>query len=254
MDKKKMDPAVSEKYVDTATTRMLEYYSANHANPLSVLPEDGIDFPKELDARCRADIRSALAKYRRKKCMRKTMRIFGSIACAFLVTLSLASVLILSVDALRVPVLNYFFNKTDQYTQITGDTDATQLPPVAFSLEDPLDGLISEEYVLSLSDVSPVSALAIYDTADGKVMLVSIAHLGSVTRLDSEGAQVYREFMFHGNPAVLIIENERVTVAWIREDLGLTCNIMATGLTEDQVISLAEQLNARLDTAPSVLG
>ena len=61
MDKKKMDPAVSEKYVDSATTRMLEYYSANHANPLSVLPEDEIDFPKELDARCRADIRSALA-------------------------------------------------------------------------------------------------------------------------------------------------------------------------------------------------
>ena len=249
MDKTKIDPAVYEKYVDASTALMLEYYSANHEDPLSAIPTDGIEFPAALDARCHADIRHTLAKYRRRKCARKTLKIFGSVVCSFLLTLGLFGVLFISVEAIQVPVMNFFITHTDRYTQFTGNDYGANVPAEFFNPEDPLEGLLPAEFYLSYHQQRERGYMAFYDSGSGDTIFVSLVPLSTVSRYDSENAQVCQEFNLSGHQALLIVKDNVVTVAWVHEDLGITCDIIATSQSEADVLYWATRLMQRVDNS-----
>lgn len=250
MDNRKIDPAVYEKFVDASTALMLEYYSAHHEEPLSALPEDGIEFPAALDARCRADLQAAVKKHRRKNCARRTLKIFGSVACAFLVTLGLASMLIMSVDAFRIPVLNYLASRSDQYVQIT-DQNKVVSTPIPFDFDDPLNGLLPEGYTLTMSNRSETHStlMAIYDASETESVLFDISSTGAVSRFDAEGAQEYREFTLNGYDAILIVKDPCVTVIWINEELHHVYTIITNAMDKEQTLDLATEVAIRLDDA-----
>lgn len=250
MDNRKIDSAVYEKFVDASTALMLEYYSAHHEEPLSALPETDQEFPAHLDALCRKDIRTSSARYQRQKVLRSAMKVTASVLCALLVTIGLACTLVMSVDAFRIPVLNYLASRSDQYVQIT-DQNKVVSTPIPFDFDDPLNGLLPEGYTLTISNRSETHStlMAIYDASETESVFFDISSTGAVSRFDAEGAQEYREFTLNGYDAILIVKDPCVTVIWINEELHHVYTIITNAMDKEQTLDLATEVAIRLDDA-----
>ena len=101
----------------------------------------GDAFPEELDKRCRALIEQANRKAKNKKRIKSALRVLRSAAVVAVVLVGLFSVLFVSVEAFRIPILNFFIEKTDRYWEITA-TPKEAFIPIGYDPEDPLGGII----------------------------------------------------------------------------------------------------------------
>ena len=162
--------------------------------------------------------------------------------------LSLASILFVTVDAIRIPIINYFLEKYDAYWSITTIAqDQPQPAEPAIDWTDPLGGLLSEEYKIVLQEGDSCrNAAAIYENADGEEIFFSANSLRSTIQIDSEDCDYSKELLICGYDAVLIAEDPYITLVWLHNSLDTTFTIVAEGLTESQVIGIAEQITSRI--------
>lgn len=252
MDNKQIDPQVYENFVDASTALMLEYYSAHHQEPLSMLPENEDAFPTELDALCRKDIRTSFARHQRQKVLRSAMKVTASVICALLVTIGLVSTLILSVDAFREPIINFYTRRTDSYLEFS-DKPPLKLEPVVVDPEDPLKGLLPENYFLFQSTTNIASSIIHYEgIPKGKIKFSSFP-LSGISRFNTENAIKVHDFVISGHTATLIVRETDITVVWEQSNLDLLCSVAATDLSEDEVIDLVTEAMVRFDQAETIL-
>ena len=256
MDNKKIDPNVYENFVDASTALMLEFYSAHHQEPLSALPEADREFPAALDALCRKDIRTSFARHQRQKVLRSTMKVAAGVLCALLVTIGLASTLILSIDAIREPFFYYYMTQTDKYTQFSSPSQNVSIPSAPFHPEDPLHGALPSGYTLSFSEVYPTMVYTKYTHPDGKEIKLDFFVLENTTsKFDTENAQTVSLFIgTESHEALMIIKGNVITVVWAHEERNALCSIIATDLSDADVLLMAELLADRIDGSDFALG
>ena len=82
---------------------------------------------------------------------------------------------------------------------------------------------------------------AIYSDIDGNEIYFSLEVSRSVTRLDAEHAQVAKEYQILDHKGVLILKDGRITLVWGNEESSRTFILVADNLTEQNVVSIAEQ-------------
>ena len=123
MDNRKIDQDVYERYVDATVALFMEYYSAERAedmhNELSGNEKIEVELPAELDNRCRTLIKKEHARRKRKEHMKTAMKGLRFVACFAVIVLALASVLFVSVEAIRVPIINYYIKQNDIYWEFS---------------------------------------------------------------------------------------------------------------------------------------
>ena len=248
MDNKKIDPNVYENFVDASTALMLEFYSAHHQEPLSALPEADREFPAHLDALCRKDIRTSFARHQRQKVLRSTMKVAAGVLCALLVTIGLASTLILSVDAIREPLFNYYVTRTDKYVQISSQAHPDISSFDYLNPENLLQDLLPKEFKQIVSNTGPSHMTSIYENSNIQTIYAGVVTIGE-SRYDSENAQVCEMITFGEREGLLIIKNDVISLVWINADQTVECYIFSNALTKEQVISLASILADRVDKA-----
>lgn len=237
---------VYERYLDAATALFMEYYSCDLGDTIRKETEaednEAFTIPKELDDRCRALIKKGCAERQHSNYWKRIGKGLRYVAAVAVVLLAAASVLFVSVEAIRIPVISYYMEHSEGYWGISED-NAPDIPKTDFNLSDPLAGLIPEEYKLVLLDGESLDRLAaIYENDAGNEIFFSAADSNSSIQIDSEGAQISKIYHHHGKDIILVVEGTEVRLAWIDEDLSITFILIATDMSSDALLDIADHL------------
>lgn len=198
------------------------------------------DFPPELEKRCRALIEKEYAKERSKKSRKVALRVLRSAAAVVIVALGLCSVLFVTVEAFRVPIMNFFIEKTERYWELSGITDSN-IDLEQLNLENPLEGIIPKEfYLVDLSGTWDQGCInALYSNENEETIFFSISPAVGSIQIDTEDARTRRcEIM--GHDAICTVEGNSIQLTWLDETCSQIFLICTTNIPESKVVAWAE--------------
>ena len=226
-----------DEYAETEGARLMAEFEA--AQAAGQVPE----MPAELDEQCRRMIRRDRAKKRGKQAARRFGKTAVKAAVAVLVFIGLMTTVVMSVDALRMPVLNYIVDYYERYISITTgeSSNATNHENETFS-EDLcalLDEFLPDDYFLDDYSVDAELTYVLFRNSNGDTVSYSIYSAGWELNIDIENAE-YSEIVLAGYPAILI-QKHGYQLFWT-DDLGTTHCFRASALTEEEVNVLCNTL------------
>ena len=252
MDKRKIDQDVYERYVDASVALFMECYCATLSEDIhrqvDQVQADDLAFPAALDDRCRSAIKKEYAVRKRKQSLKSIAKGLRYAASFAVVLLALASVLFISVEAIRVPIINYYIAQSDQYVEFTSRQQEAPDGLANINAEDPLAGLLPEQYsLILLDDELPEQIVAIYKSSVNNCISFSMYPGNAVVRVDTEDAQTVSKMQICGCTGVLVLKDGKITVAWGYESDEKTFMLSSSSLTETELISLAETFMQSID-------
>lgn len=250
MNKRTIDKGVYERYVDATVALFMEYYSAVTL-PRSIQAEltnqedQNVIFPTELDQRCRQLIKKELARHRWKQYAKYISKGLRYVAACVIAVLSLSSFLFMTVEAIRIPIINYYIEQYADHWEISSDTATMPYIDKTLNLKDPLINLIPDDYQLVVQDGESFSEMgAIYENSDGKRFCFSSVSGDNWIAIDSENAQTSQQFQLCGFDAISVVKDGVVSLTWIDTDLNIVFTMIADNMTESEVITIGENLIA----------
>ena len=222
-----------DEYAEEEGARLLQEFEEAMAS--GTLPE----IPTSLDQKCHQIIRHEFTKQKRKRQAKQVLRMARKVAVISLVVLGVSLTTVLSVDALRVPFLNYILEYNNEYIAIN------------FSENDP----IPESYANRLADVLPESykevqrqelgngvVVSVYQDDNGNVVKYTANHADGEYRMDSQHSD-YKEIRLKFWDA-FIINKDGILLTWFDAEYQMVYSIYANNYTEDDLVKIAEQLIA----------
>lgn len=237
-DRKEM---LTEQYEEAWFDLMLDQYAEEEGNRL--LEEYRQAAPAtvslELDRKCREAAQKVFKYHDRKLSLRSTARRAGRAAVIGLVTLGLFATMVMSVDALRIPTLEFITKQYEKFTTIT-KPDNTRPPIPENMLNDgsPLAGIIPDTFnTLNYQALTDV-ILAGYQGSNGEMINFSRSSLNGVTNFDTEGAQ-RKKIEIIGFAGEIVVKGNQVTVYWIDEAKNYIYFVASSNMAEDETWRIA---------------
>lgn len=188
---------------------------------------------------------------REKRDWRVLKRVLGTCAaCLVLLTVTFG-VLFTSVEAFRIAVTNMFIENTQGYWHISsGDLMPEEETPVVhrFDIEDPLGGLLDEDY--SLTDITNADTqriTAVYKAPDGNTARFMCFPISTSLKIDSERAEVSKELQVLDHDGVLVVKKGIGQVVWWDNDSGLIYLLAVDNTTESELYNLAVKMAEIID-------
>lgn len=167
------------------------------------------EYPNELDQVCGRTIRRYFESARRKKRLGKTARTAGIAASVVILLAGLSATLIMSVEALRVPTLNYIFEHFDSNITITVSKEATEWKKENRRIEKSVAALIPEGYELVLDGSSDVGGTGmVYRNAQHETISFDVVPMDATLSVDTEDAEIKMTYV-NGIPAMYIEYTKR---------------------------------------------
>lgn len=221
-----------DEYAETEGARLMAEFEA--AQAAGQVPQ----MPAELDEQCRRMIRRDRAKKRGKQAARSFRKVAVKAAVAVLVFIGLMTTVVMSVDALRVPVLNYLIEQYGKYSSIDF-SDQTNNVTLGNSI-DPLPNLIPEGYTEVVYDDSNGLISVMYENESGNYILFYMIPASGEFWFDTEGATC--ENVMLGDYSAILIREERLQMIWVDEDMQICFSFVSDGLDEDTFWDICESL------------
>lgn len=233
---------VYDQYIDAAVALVMEEHAAAMRSGMMAEPPTE-PVPPALHERCEKLIQKRSAKARRKAALQVFFGVTRKIAIIALVSLSIGSVLFMTVDAIRRPVISFFLGQHDEYVLITGqDQEDATTNPVSPDQNDPLKGLLPEGYVLESCNTDSDGYLdAYYFNENGEEIDYSIMPSRTAIQVDDEDAASTRQIKI-GDYDAILIEKNGYTLIWLNHTTKTVHYLSASTLTADEIVQLAETI------------
>lgn len=235
-----------EQYEDLALSMLMEDYAQAEGERLlrefeeaernGELPE----MPEELDRKCRNLIETSFAKQARGQRLKKIVRMASKAAVYAAVFLGLSTITILSVDALRMPVLNFLMDQSGRYSTVVYQNDpVTQIPegdPVLARFESNLpDGYT----IVDREDWDSNYSVIGEDLNNNTIHLKSSKSSGGLN-IDAEVTE-YIEKDFSGYEAVFW-EKDGYSLMWLDDNVETVYTLFVNGLDDNAFWEFAYML------------
>jgi len=189
-------------------------------------------FDKLLDAR--------LKKSRAYDGKQRLWQAFNRVAIALLIMLVVLGVTVVSVEAVRVRVLNFFMDIQQEYTSFQlkdssgvaegGDTIAdwrqAYVPtyiPEGFEVSDVFEGKLSKDIEFKNAQGSLINYMELSESTK--------------TAVDTENADLFETITINGHEGALVVKNSLVTVIWAMNDRIF---IIQGKIDRDMAVKMAE--------------
>jgi len=241
-----------DNYVDATVELFVAYYSEACAERIQEemenCSEEHAAFPAALDKRCRALIKKEDALCQRRQLWKVSKRIAKSVAIIVMVILSLTSVLFATVDAVRIPIMNFYIEQNKDYWKITSQTseDTHETTP-GIDLTDPLADIVPDEYSVTFVKGASLDQITVMyeNTTGNSIFFSSQPHTSTVT-LDSENAQSSQKCTIHGHNAVLVTKNGTTHIAWVNETTSTIYTFSSDQFDYIEALRIAERIAERI--------
>lgn len=190
------------------------------------------DIPDDLDQKCRNTIRSATARINRRAQFAHGLRTLRRVAVFVLVFFGLSTTLVLSVDALRIPVLNFFLRDSERYTVIALDEQNQAIQKEFDNIQDRIEYLIPDEYNLVLEEMSEHGSLQLaYQDSNNEIITLVVAPASGQHIMDTEAADVKK--MKVNEQDALFVDKDGLHIVWMNPEDGLSYDFFASALDSE---------------------
>ena len=258
-----------EQYEDALMALLMdEYAEANGAQLLEEYEKaerNGAisDVPEKLDKKCMDLIQRSYAKQRMRVRLGSIVETSKRLASISLVILGLCSVLVISVEAIRTPVVNYIIKHYEQLTTIDFDnsgSNSTTTPTEEINEPQPMDrsksplvGMISDSYnLVRISDKGARGLTCFYEDKEGNTISFAVTPAEGMLNVDTENATV-TDVKLRGHSGMLI-EKDGYKIVWFDANVGIFFQLRTTGLNHGELWSLAEAVAECPEWANLVFG
>ena len=215
---------VYEAYVDASVALFMQHYCDMLDEGIAksddlVAETANIAFPEDLDKRCRSLIKRAAKRQKIQEGLRIAGKAFRGVCRVAVACLAIMSVLFITVEAVRVPIISYFIAKSDNNFLEIGPSSSAVDETKMFDPADPLDGLITDEYILLTQEVSSeFNFSALYEGTDNSQVYVKARPLSTTAGIDMEGADSVEEFYLYNCATTLVTEGADTRIMIVDEE------------------------------------
>ena len=190
------------------------------------------DIPDDLDQKCRNTIRSATAKINRRAHFAHGLRTLSRVAVFVLVLFGISTTLVLSVDALRIPVLNFFLRSSERYTVVALDEENQSIQKEFENIRNNIEYLIPDEYNLVLEEISECGSLQLaYQSRNNAIITLVVAPASGQLIMDTESADIKK--MKVNEQDALFVDKDGLHIVWMNSENGLSFDFFASALDDE---------------------
>ena len=203
-----------------------------------------IPFPDELDTRMRQLIASYNKRANFNKYKRNARKVLSKAAAIFIIIIATASIFYMSVEAIRLRVLNLVMDQTKEYTSIEvkeepdvkKDSSAV-IPPNWEGLYAPT--YIPEGFVFDKVNNTPYTIIINYSNEAGQtIMFEQYDNNKRSLRVDTEDAKTSK-IMVNDFEGLLVEKDGKFFIAWQNNDISFT--VMGK-IEKDELLKIAESV------------
>lgn len=207
----------------------------DEAQENGTLPE----VPEELDRKCRALIDGTFTKMERKTRLKRIVRSAARAAAVLFVVLGMMATTVMSVDALRVPALNFIMDQSERFGIIIFDADAVTEHNDE-NIVARFEGSIPEGYVGVQKEVSDSSILICYANSEGEIISFDAVHSENGFAVDTEETEIepFEKNGFCG----YFIKKEGYRAIWTDPRESIIYTLYASSLTEKEFSNMLDAL------------
>lgn len=247
-----IDEKLLENYEDAQMALLMDAYAKAEGEALMAEAEKAeAPFSEEFKAKCMELIDREFAKQRRRKWMQNAVKKSVRAAVIALAVVGMLSVGAMSVQGIRIPVVNFFLEQSEKFTTIffgtqeSTATDATTDVAKGMVQEGPLAGLLPDTYKLSSSvKLEDGSDFAVYLSGQNDQVAYSVKKWdGLKFNIDTEDADYYEEKMLLNNKAYIVVKGHS-QILWLDEHSGIVYEIVSRSLDFESLWCLAERIAA----------
>lgn len=228
-----------EEYEEITMELLMDEYAEAEGemlwNEFQAAEEDGEvpDIPDDLDQKCRNVIRSASTKINRRVRFTQGLRALGKVAVFTLVLFGVCSTLVLSVDALRIPVLNFFLRDSDRYTVVALDEQNQSIQEELENIRNGIGFLIPKDFDLVTEDISEHGSLQlIYQNENDGIITLSVTPASGQVIIDTESTNM--EKVKINEIDAFYTEKDGFHIVWMNPEKCLSYDLYANALESGQ--------------------
>jgi len=181
---------ILEAYLKIASEEFLE--QVEEENKLLMTKYEEYKYPSELDAWFDTEMRKKRKKDRRSTFKRNMLTLSKRTAAIFIVVIAMGSVLVLSVDAIRVEFLNLFITETDTYKELEFDNSESNQELLTIAKENKLvyyPKVIPEGFKLESFEVSDLVSKYVFSKGE-EIIFFDIYKGESDIRFDNQEGEM----------------------------------------------------------------
>lgn len=215
-----------EEYANAEGKRLLqEFETASAQGNIEPMPED-------LKSKYHQLIDQAYQKKRQRKLFSSITKTVGKVAVVALVLFGIASATILSVDAWRVPVLNFILDESGDHAVVNVGYSNSSLKKQFEEIVDIACDHAPSGYELSQTPAVNESILHVQmESTESKLLVVMVRQITDRISIDTEDAE-YTELNLDGKHAYLVTE-EGLYIIWFDDVRQLIYSVYAQDLPAD---------------------
>ncbi len=236
--------ALIEEYEEAALKLLMDEYAEAEGDRLIREFEEAEkrgeieEIPESLDKKCRAIIQDSFAKQARKKRIKKSFKVLGKVAVMVFVFLGVAAATVLSVEALRVPVLNYILQHSERYSSITLNEQNETLYTEIENIKERLSYCVPEQYDLVAETISNHNTMELlYQDQDNHEISLLIAFESGQVFIDDENVEM-ESVTLNGKEA-FFVEKGGLQLIWSNAEKNVSYNLFADALDQDAFWEIA---------------
>lgn len=224
-----------DEYAEEEGARLMAEFEA--AQAAGQVPE----MPRELDEQCRRMIRRNSAQKRGRQAARRFRKVAVKAAVAVLVFIGLMTTVVMSVEALRVPVLNSILSMYEDYMSINiGDKVVVE------AKQDPLLELLPDDYAQHYFSVDDDNlACSFYQNSNGDTVQFTMSFAIGEKRYDYTDGN--KTELTIGEHEAILIQNDGYWLIWFDAYNEIIYSFCASNLEKSNVIDICNELSTFYD-------
>lgn len=200
------------------------------------------DTSDSLDEKCLQMIHRDFAKKRGKDNVRKIIRMTSKVAVAVMVFFGVLTSTVMTVDALRIPVLNFIVTHFDVSSKINFGTDISNKEhDPNNTIDDYLSVLLPSTYTCLSYENTDGLIYSLYKTEDDHVAILDMEEATGDYFFDSEEADSI-SMSIDVFDALFISKDSRLQMIWFDPEQQILYHFTATEFGETEFIEICKEL------------
>lgn len=232
---------IQERFADAAAALVMDRYVTEMQKNTKEEPLPEI--PMALDQKCRKLIKKRLMKKQCKDISKKILHYAKTAAIAIVMLFGIGGILFTTVEAVRVPIINFFIEHRDGYLEIGGqDADGNRYVDASVAQMDHfLSELLPEGYRLEEYKRNSTGSVSILCTNSlDEYIIFCISPYTGTFHVDTEDVTV--ENIKLSKCEALLTNKGWYQLTWVDDTNGKLLQLEATALSREEIIALAEKI------------
>ena len=241
-----MDEKLLDNFEDARMALLMDAYAQAEGEVLIAQSRE-LEESEEFKEECFALIDKAFAKRQRARRFRRAaLRTVKAALLTFAVLCAL-TVGLMSVEAIRVPVLNFLIEHHEKFTSVIFTPSVQVTVPVEGMVQEgPLAGLLPDTFYIESDYSFPDGTVSVVYATEGKKFVYYGRHIsdGLGIGFDTENAERHEETTLLGYRAFLVEKEGQTFILWIDEEKGFVYELSTDCMDTYDLWRLAERVAA----------